>query len=36
MPTYRDFRKVLNKLDFALVRSTRHETWEKYVGMEQF
>jgi hypothetical protein len=29
MPTYRDFRKVLNKLGFVLVRSTKHETWEK-------
>ena len=29
MPTYRDFRKILTKLDFALVRSTKHETWEK-------
>ena len=29
MPTYRDFRKILNKLDFDLARSTKHETWEK-------
>ena len=29
MPTYRDFRKVLRKMGFVLVRSTKHETWEK-------
>jgi len=29
MPTYRDFRRVLQKTNFALVRSTKHETWEK-------
>ncbi|MBU0567098.1 type II toxin-antitoxin system HicA family toxin [bacterium] len=29
MSTYGDFRKVLQKLDFVLVRSTKHETWEK-------
>jgi len=29
MPNYRDFRKILNKLNFVLVRSTKHETWEK-------
>jgi len=29
MPTYRDFRKVLRKINFVLVRSTKHETWEK-------
>ena len=29
MPTYRDFRKVLQKINFVPVRSTKHETWEK-------
>ncbi|MDI6791699.1 MAG: type II toxin-antitoxin system HicA family toxin [bacterium] len=29
MATYGDFRKVLQKLNFALVRSTKHETWER-------
>ena len=29
MPTYRDFRKVLQKINFVPIRSTKHETWEK-------
>jgi len=29
MSTYEDFRKVLQKLNFVLVRSAKHETWEK-------
>lgn len=27
--TYNDFRKVLKKADFKLVRSKKHETWQK-------
>ena len=29
MPTYIDFRTVLKRLDFKLVRSKKHETWQK-------
>ena len=27
--TYNDFRKVLEKTNFELVRSKKHETWQK-------
>ena len=27
--TYNDFRKVLKKTNFELVRSKKHETWQK-------
>jgi len=27
--TFNDFRKVLKKTDFELVRSKKHETWQK-------
>jgi len=27
--TYREFRVVLQRADFRLVRSKKHETWEK-------
>ncbi len=27
--TYNDFRKVLKKVDFEIVRSKKHETWQK-------
>jgi len=29
MVTYRDFRLVLQRVGFRLVRSRKHETWEK-------
>ncbi len=29
MTSYDDFRKVLKKCDFTLVRSKKHETWQK-------
>jgi len=29
MPTYDDFRAVLKRIDFKLVRSKKHETWQK-------
>lgn len=29
MPTYSDFRKVLRSAGFQLVRSKKHETWQK-------
>ena len=29
MPTYDDFRRVLKKCNFTLVRSKKHETWQK-------
>ena len=29
MPKYDDFRKVLKKCSFTLVRSKKHETWQK-------
>ncbi|HLE26038.1 MAG TPA: type II toxin-antitoxin system HicA family toxin [Thermodesulfobacteriota bacterium] len=29
MVTYNDFRKVLKRCDFTLVRSKKHETWQK-------
>jgi len=29
MPTYNDFRTVLKQIDFKLVRSKKHETWQK-------
>ena len=29
MPAYNDFRTVLKRLDFKLVRSKKHETWQK-------
>jgi len=29
MPTYNDFRTVSKRLDFKLVRSKKHETWQK-------
>ena len=29
MPTYREFRTVLQRKGFQLVRSRKHETWEK-------
>jgi hypothetical protein len=29
MPTYNDFRIVLKRIDFKLVRSKKHETWQK-------
>ncbi len=28
-PTYREFRSVLQRVGFQLVRSRKHETWEK-------
>jgi transposase-like protein len=31
MPTYDDFRTVLKRLDFKLVRSKKHETWQKNI-----
>jgi len=27
--TYNDFRKVLKKVNFEIVRSKKHETWQK-------
>ena len=30
--TYNDVRKVLKKIDFKLVRSRKHETWEKILN----
>jgi hypothetical protein len=27
--TYNDIRKVLRKVDFEIVRSKKHETWQK-------
>lgn len=27
--TYNDFRKVLKKTNFELIRSKKHETWQK-------
>ena len=30
--TYDDFRRVLRKIGFALIRSRKHETWEKILG----
>ena len=29
MPTYDDFRTVLKEINFRLVRSKKHETWQK-------
>lgn len=29
MPTYDGFRTLLKRLDFNLVRSKKHETWQK-------
>ncbi len=29
MPTYNDFRMVLKRINFKLVRSKKHETWQK-------
>ncbi len=29
MPTYDDFRRVLKEINFRLVRSKKHETWQK-------
>lgn len=29
MPTYDDFRTVLKQIDFKLVRSKKHEIWQK-------
>jgi predicted RNA binding protein YcfA (HicA-like mRNA interferase family) len=29
MPTYDGFRKVLKQINFRLVRSKKHETWQK-------
>ena len=29
MPTYDEFRRALKKCDFSLVRSKKHETWQK-------
>ena len=29
MPTYDDFRNALKRIDFKLVRSKKHETWQK-------
>jgi transposase-like protein len=29
MPTYDDFRTVLKQINFRLVRSKKHETWQK-------
>lgn len=29
MPTYTEFRKVVRKLGFNLIRSGKHETWRK-------
>ncbi|MFQ5788141.1 MAG: type II toxin-antitoxin system HicA family toxin [Thermodesulfobacteriota bacterium] len=29
MPTYDEFRRVLKKYNFSLVRSKKHETWQK-------
>ena len=29
MPTYDDFRTVLKEINFGLVRSKKHETWQK-------
>ncbi|MBM4128492.1 MAG: type II toxin-antitoxin system HicA family toxin [Nitrospira sp.] len=29
MPTYDDFRKVLKQINFRIVRSKKHETWQK-------
>lgn len=29
MPTYIDFRAVLKCIDFKLIRSKKHETWQK-------
>ncbi|MBI5199320.1 MAG: type II toxin-antitoxin system HicA family toxin [Nitrospirae bacterium] len=29
MPTYNDFRKVLDRAGFKFVRSKKHETWQK-------
>jgi transposase-like protein len=32
MPTYDEFRAVLKRLDFKLVRSKKHETWQKILS----
>ena len=32
MPTYDEFRVVLKRLDFKLVRSKKHETWQKILS----
>jgi len=32
MPTYDDFRTVLKLIDFKLVRSKKHETWQKILS----
>ena len=32
MPTYDEFRAVLKRLDFRLVRSKKHETWQKILS----
>ncbi len=29
MPAYDDFRRVLKRINFKLVRSKKHETWQK-------
>ena len=32
MPTYDEFRRVLKKCNFSLVRSKKHETWQKVLS----
>lgn len=32
MPTYDDFRTALKRLDFKLVRSKKHETWQRILS----
>jgi hypothetical protein len=32
MPSYDEFRTVLKRLDFKLVRSRKHETWQRILS----